>query len=61
MTYFLTASSVEEFFALVRDGVRKCGIDSDSAEGWISSASADPGMRSDFSMTRGTGTGLEQS
>ncbi|WP_285787645.1 hypothetical protein [Micromonospora sp. NBRC 101691] len=59
VTYFLTASSAEEFFALIRDGVRQYGIDSDSAEGWISSASADPGMRSDFSITSGTSTGLE--
>ncbi|WP_218106678.1 hypothetical protein [Micromonospora pallida] len=59
VTYFLTASSAEEFFALIRDGVQKYGIDSDSAEGWISSASADPGMQSDFSITSGTSTGLE--
>ncbi|MFI6226604.1 hypothetical protein ACIBCR_04695 [Micromonospora echinospora] len=59
VTYFLTASSADEFFALIRDGVQKYGIDSDSAEGWISSASADPGMRSDFSVTSGTSTGLE--
>ena len=59
VTYFLTADSPEEFFALIRDGVRKYGIDADSAEGWISSASADPGMKSDFSLASGTSTGLE--
>jgi hypothetical protein len=59
VTYFLTAGSPEEFFALIRDGVTKYGIDADSAEGWISSASADPGMKSDFSLTSGTSTGLD--
>jgi len=59
ITYFLTADSPEEFFALIRDGVGKYGIDGDSAEGWISSASADPQMKSDFSLTSGTSTGLD--
>jgi len=59
ITYFLTADSPEEFFALIRDGVEKYGIDGASAEGWISSASADPQMKSDFSITSGTSTGLD--
>lgn len=59
VTYFLTASTAEEFFELIRDGVQKYGIESDSAERWISSASADPEKKSAYSLTSGTSTGLE--
>jgi hypothetical protein len=59
VTYFLTAGSADEYFELIRDGVQRYGIDSDSAERWISSAEADPAKRSDFSITSGTATGLE--
>jgi hypothetical protein len=59
VTYFLTAGSADEYFELIRDGVKRYGIDSDSAERWISSAEADPAKRSDFSITSGTATGLE--
>jgi hypothetical protein len=59
VTYFLTASSLEEYIGLIRDGVAKYGIDPESAEGWISSAQGNPGTKSDFSITSGTSTGLE--
>jgi hypothetical protein len=59
VTYFLTAESADEYFELIRDGVQRYGIDSDSAERWISSAEADPARKSDFSITSGTDTGLE--
>ncbi|MDQ0077424.1 hypothetical protein [Arthrobacter oryzae] len=59
VTYFLTAGSADEYFELIRDGVKRYGIDSDSAERWISSAEADRAKRSDFSITSGTATGLE--
>ncbi|WP_104175116.1 hypothetical protein [Arthrobacter sp. Y81] len=59
VTYFLTAESADEYFELIRDGVERYGIDSDSAERWISSAEADPAKKSDFSITSGTDTGLE--
>jgi hypothetical protein len=59
VTYFLTAGSADEYFELIRDGVQRYGIDSDSAERWISSAETDPAKRSDFSITSGTATGLE--
>ncbi|TQJ34389.1 hypothetical protein [Arthrobacter sp. SLBN-122] len=58
VTYFLTASSAEEYFELIRDGVQRYGISAESAEEWISSTQADPAARSDFSITPGTDTGL---
>ncbi|TQJ38862.1 hypothetical protein FBY33_0870 [Arthrobacter sp. SLBN-112] len=58
VTYFLTASSADEYFGLIRDGVRRYGISAESAEEWISSTQADPASRSDFSITPGTDTGL---
>ncbi len=59
VTYFLTADSTEAYFGLIRDGVQRYGIDSASAERWITSAEADPATKSDFSITSGTDTGLE--
>ena len=59
VTYFLTADSADEYFGLIRDGVQRYGINSDSAERWISSTEADPAKKSDFSITSGTDTGLE--
>jgi hypothetical protein len=59
VTYFLTADSPNAYFSLIRDGVERYGIDSASAERWISSAEADPTSKSDFSVTSGTDTGLE--
>ena len=59
VTYFLTADSADEYFGLIRDGVQRYGINSDSAERWISTTEADPAKKSDFSITSGTDTGLE--
>lgn len=59
VTYFLTADSADGYFSLIRDGVERYGIDSASAERWISSTEADPTSKSDFSITSGTDTGLE--
>jgi hypothetical protein len=59
VTYFLTADSPEAYFSLIRDGVQRYGIDSASAERWITSAEADTATKSDFSITSGTDTGLE--
>ena len=59
VTYFLTAQSAEEYFALIREGVQRYGIDGDSAERWISSTESDPEGKSDFSITSGTATGLD--
>jgi hypothetical protein len=58
VTYFLTASSPDEYFELIRDGVERYGISAESAEDWITSTQADPGSKSDFSITPGTDTGL---
>jgi hypothetical protein len=58
VTYFLTTSSPAEFFDLIRDGVERYGIDSDSAERWISSRKANPEGKSDYSLAPGTSTGL---
>jgi hypothetical protein len=59
VTYFLTAGSLEEYIGLIRNGVEKYGVDSASAERWISSTESNPGTKSDFSITSGTSTGLE--
>ncbi|RAX45024.1 hypothetical protein DQ354_11360 [Arthrobacter sp. AQ5-06] len=59
VTYFLTADSPDEYFELIRDGVERYGIDSDSAERWIAGAQRDPERKSDFSITSGTSTGLD--
>ncbi|MDR6416822.1 hypothetical protein [Pseudarthrobacter sulfonivorans] len=59
VTYFLTASSLDEFASLIRDGVERYGIDSVVAERWISSMERDPEDKSDYSVTSGTSTGLE--
>jgi hypothetical protein len=58
VTYFLTADSMDAYFSLIRDGVRRYGIDGDDAERWISSISEDPTSKSDYSLSTGTGTGL---
>jgi hypothetical protein len=59
VTYFLTADSLEEYTALIRDGVNRYGIDKDSAEGWIDSISSRPEDKSDFALGPGTSTGLD--
>lgn len=59
VTYFLTAGSLEDYTALIRDGVDRYGIPSDSAERWIDSISSRPGEKSDFALGPGTSTGLD--
>ena len=59
VTYFLTADSADKYFSLIRDGVRRYGISSDSAERWISSTEKNPAKASDFSITSGTAVGLD--
>jgi hypothetical protein len=59
VTYFLTAESLEDFTALIRDGVDRYGIPSESAEDWIESTSSQPEDKSDFALTPGTSTGLD--
>ncbi|MFE6617241.1 hypothetical protein [Amycolatopsis sp. NPDC057786] len=59
VTYFLATGSRDEFFAWIREGVGRYGIDGESAERWIGSATADPRRKSDFSLTSGVSTGLE--
>lgn len=61
ITYFLTADSLDEYFALIRDGVERYGIESGAAEGWITSISARPGDESSFALGPGTATGLNVS
>jgi hypothetical protein len=58
VTYFLTAASLEDYTALIRDGVDRYGIGSGSAERWIDSISNRPKEKSDFALTPGTSTGL---
>lgn len=59
VTYFLTANSLEDYTALIRDGVNRYGIDKESAEGWIDSISSRPKDKSDFAVGPGTSTGLD--
>jgi hypothetical protein len=59
VTYFLTADNRGDYFALIRDGVGRYGIDKESAERWIDSISRQPEDKSDFAITPGTSTGLE--
>jgi hypothetical protein len=59
VTYFLAADNRDDFFALIRDGVDRYGIDEESAEGWIESISNRPEDKSDFALGAGTSTGLQ--
>lgn len=59
VTYFLTASSLEELSGLIREGVGRYGIPSESAERWIESISAKPDQKSDFAIAPGTASGLQ--
>jgi hypothetical protein len=59
VTFFLTADSRDDYFALIRDGAVRYGIDKESAEGWIESISSRPEDKSDFAIQPGTSTGLE--
>lgn len=59
VTYFLTANSLEDYTALIRDGVNRYGIDKESAEGWIESISNRPEDKSHFALGPGTSTGLD--
>ncbi|MFJ5958676.1 hypothetical protein ACIQC5_22290 [Paenarthrobacter sp. NPDC092416] len=59
ITYFLTAESAEDFYALIRDGVEKYGIDKGDAERWITSTTQDPASKSDYSLTSGASIGLD--
>jgi hypothetical protein len=59
VTYFLTAESLDDYIALIRDGVDRYGIDSESAEQWIDSTTSQPEDRSDFAIAPGTSTGLQ--
>lgn len=61
VTYFLSASSRDEYFSLIRDGVERYGIDSRAAEGWITSISGQPEDASSFALGPGTATGLNVS
>jgi hypothetical protein len=58
ITYFLTAHSLEDYTALIRDGVDRYGIPSDSAERWIESTSGSPQDKSNFALVSGKSTGL---
>ncbi|RAM36118.1 hypothetical protein [Arthrobacter globiformis] len=59
VTYFLTADSLDEYVALIRDAVERYGVPADSAERWIESTSRRPEEKSDFALQPGTSTGLE--
>jgi hypothetical protein len=59
VTYFLTADNRDDYFALIRDGVDRYGIDKASAERWIESISSRPEDKSDFAIQPGMSTGLE--
>ena len=58
VTYFLTASSLEDFTELIRAGVDSYGIGGGSAERWIDSMSKQPEGTSDFALGPGEAVGL---
>lgn len=59
VTYFLTADNRDDYFALIRDGVDRYGVDHESAERVIESISSKPEDKTDFAITPGTATGLQ--
>jgi hypothetical protein len=59
VTYFLTTTSTEDYFELIRDGVQRYGIDRDVAERWITSTERRPDSKSSYSLPSGFDTGLE--
>ena len=59
VTYFLTAQSLDEYAAMIRDGVDRYGLDQDSAEDWIQSISAEPKQKGEFAIGAGTRIGLQ--
>ncbi|WP_240987325.1 hypothetical protein [Arthrobacter sp. Soil736] len=59
VTYFLTAESLDDYTVLIRDGVDRYGINSESAEQWIEPTSNRPDDKSDFALAPGTSTGLQ--
>jgi hypothetical protein len=61
LTYFLVASSDDEFFALLRDAVDEVGLDADAVERWISDVASDADGASAFAFAPGTATGLNVS
>lgn len=61
VTYFLSADTRDEYFALIRDGVQRYGIESRAAEAWIASISGQPEGKSSFALGPGTATGLNVS
>ena len=56
--YFLTADTGEEYFALVREGVEKYGIDRADAENWIDSVKARPDEKHEYVLTPGFSPGF---
>jgi len=61
ITYFLTTEDDDEFFAMIREGVERYGIDSTVAEEWISSRAIDSDPASDFALPLGTALGFNVS
>lgn len=57
--YFLTASNLEDYVQLLRDGVRDYGLDAEVTERWISGAEADPGNESSYSVGDGDALGFK--
>lgn len=56
--YFLTATSLEEYAQLLRDGVQDYGLDADATERWISGAESDPAKKSSYSLGDGSALGI---
>lgn len=59
VAYFLTAQSLDEYTALIRDGVDRYGINKEAAEDWIQSISAKPEQKSELVIATGTRIGLQ--
>lgn len=56
--YFLTATNLDDYIQLLRDGVRDYGFDSEVTERWIESTLNNPDKKSSNSYSLGPGTKL---
>ncbi len=56
--YFLTASNLDDYVQLLRDGVRDYGLDEEGTNRWIEGALADPDKKSSFSLGVGNNLGF---
>ncbi|POH61209.1 hypothetical protein [Arthrobacter glacialis] len=56
--YFLTAETLDEYVALLRDAVHSYGLDADPVERWITSTQEEPGKKSSYAVGVGKALGF---